>query len=192
MVTIRIMKLADYLLQQNLNAAEFTRLLGLSSSATIRRYILGERIPKEEILIRIAEVTGGQVNRQDFVDTASSGGIKQQQRRRRLLCCSFSSNFVQHLDEQQLHDFGLDGWYLREPANENITFPIWQAKQILQGRLEIESNGNLILDGRKKDARQVIEAANGILQMMGKHLIHYPGLHPIHQGRKMTRAASKA
>lgn len=192
MVTIRIMKLADYLLQQNLNAAEFTRLLGLSSSATIRRYILGERIPKEEILIRIAEVTGGQVNRQDFTDMASSGGIKQQQRRRKLLCCSFSSGFIQHLDEQQLQDFGLDKWYLREPANENITFPIWQAKQILQGRLEIESNGNLILDGRKKDARQVIEAANGILQMMGKHLIHYPGLHPIHQGRKMTRAASKA
>lgn len=185
MGTIRLMKLADYLLQNDLSPAEFTRLLGLSSSATIRRYMLGERLPREEILLRIIQATGGKVTREDFI----SGGVSQaviakKGRQKRFMYCNFSAGFVRSVDEQQLQDFGLEGWYMHAAANENISFPVWQAKQALQCRLEIESNGNLILDGRRVAMKQAIIEANQVLRDLNKPSIYYPCLNPIHSSRK--------
>jgi hypothetical protein len=67
----------------------------------------------------------------------------------------------------------------RSAANENITFPLWQASQVLKERLAIHSNGEMRLDGIVSTSVQVIAAANKALAAFGQPLIFYPCIHPI-------------
>ncbi len=60
------MKLADWLDAKNISHQEFGDRIG-KSQAAVSRYASGKRMPDEETLIKIFEVTGGDVTPNDFV-----------------------------------------------------------------------------------------------------------------------------
>ena len=61
-----VMKLSDWLAQNNMNAAEFGRRLGLKYPRNVYRYING-RIPPPEIIRQITAATDGAVTANDFM-----------------------------------------------------------------------------------------------------------------------------
>lgn len=65
-----IMKLADYLKQNDMRMGEFANRIG-TSHATVSRYISGARQPTWKILERISAATDGAVQPQDFLRDAS-------------------------------------------------------------------------------------------------------------------------
>jgi DNA-binding transcriptional regulator YiaG len=59
------MKLQDYLDEASLTRAQFAELIGVDAE-TLRRYIIGRRIPDKERMVRIALATGCKVTANDF------------------------------------------------------------------------------------------------------------------------------
>jgi transcriptional regulator with XRE-family HTH domain len=64
--------LQDYLTHADIDRAQFARNIGVSAE-TVRRYIIGERIPDKERMSRIALATDGQVTANDFFDLPVQG-----------------------------------------------------------------------------------------------------------------------
>lgn len=62
------MKLSRYLDEQKISGAEFARRIGVESRMTVLRYASGERIPRPDVMRRIAEETAGAVSPNDFFD----------------------------------------------------------------------------------------------------------------------------
>lgn len=61
------MQLAAWLKSNAKTPADLAAALGVERS-TVARYVSGERRPRAELARRIAELTGGQVTANDFVD----------------------------------------------------------------------------------------------------------------------------
>jgi predicted transcriptional regulator len=59
------MKLASYLSDNNISHEAFAEMIGTSQVA-VSRYAKGVRTPRREIMLRIAQATGGQVAPADF------------------------------------------------------------------------------------------------------------------------------
>lgn len=64
------MTLSDWLRQSRLSHDEFADRIGCDRSS-VTRYVHGNRMPRPEVLRRIAEVTGGAVTANDFVAPAA-------------------------------------------------------------------------------------------------------------------------
>lgn len=64
------MTLQDYLEETSLNASQFARLIGVKPE-TVRRYLVGERIPDREKMHKIALATGCKVTANDFFGIAA-------------------------------------------------------------------------------------------------------------------------
>ena len=60
----------DYLAEAQITRAQFARTLGVSQE-TVRRYLLGERIPDKEKMAKIALATGCKVTANDFFGIAA-------------------------------------------------------------------------------------------------------------------------
>lgn len=63
------MKLDQYLAINGLTDDAFAQTLGVAHRLTVNRYRRGLRVPRPSIMRRIAEVTGGQVTANDFIET---------------------------------------------------------------------------------------------------------------------------
>lgn len=61
------MKLNQYLTEKNITPEAFGALIGGVSESGVRKWIYGERVPRPEQMRRIAEVTNGSVEPNDFV-----------------------------------------------------------------------------------------------------------------------------
>lgn len=59
------MNLRPYLEERKMSVAEFARAIDVSVAA-LHRYLVGDRIPRQEILERIANITNGAVQPNDF------------------------------------------------------------------------------------------------------------------------------
>ena len=59
------MDLRSYLDVRDMSIAAFADLLGVSVQ-TVHRYVNGERLPRPDVMVRIAEVTHGAVKPNDF------------------------------------------------------------------------------------------------------------------------------
>ena len=59
------MDLRSYLDVRDMSIAAFADLLGVSVQ-TVHRYVNGDRLPRPDVMVRIAEVTGGAVKPNDF------------------------------------------------------------------------------------------------------------------------------
>ncbi len=59
------MNLGDFLKEQGLTISEFAEMVGVAE-ASMSRYAAGKRIPRPDILRRIAEASGGRVQANDF------------------------------------------------------------------------------------------------------------------------------
>jgi transcriptional regulator with XRE-family HTH domain len=64
------MKLSEYLERTSTSRRDFAETIGVSEE-TVRRYIVGTRIPEKEKMEKIAEVTALQVTANDFFGIAA-------------------------------------------------------------------------------------------------------------------------
>jgi transcriptional regulator with XRE-family HTH domain len=61
------MKLAKYLNDRDLSSRKFASEMGGVSASGVRKWIYGERIPRPDQMRKIAEITGGLVEPNDFI-----------------------------------------------------------------------------------------------------------------------------
>lgn len=61
------MKLAQYLTEQNISPEQFAADLGGLSASGVRKWLYGERVPRPDQMRKIAELTGGRVEPNDFI-----------------------------------------------------------------------------------------------------------------------------
>ena len=61
------MKLAQYLTDKNISPEQFAASMGGLSASGIRKWIYGERMPRPEQMRKIADLTGGLVEPNDFI-----------------------------------------------------------------------------------------------------------------------------
>ena len=66
----RAMLLREYLALRGLPIPILADLLGVSVQA-VHRYVNGERLPRPDVMVKIAEVTGGAVKPNDFYPVCS-------------------------------------------------------------------------------------------------------------------------
>lgn len=62
------MKLSDFLAARGMSLSEFARLIGAKNARTVQRYTKHGRIPSGGMMAKIAIVTGGEVQPNDFFD----------------------------------------------------------------------------------------------------------------------------
>lgn len=62
------MTLTDYLTETETSLSAFARLIGAKNARTVQRYTKHGRIPSGEMMAKIAAVTGGRVQPNDFFD----------------------------------------------------------------------------------------------------------------------------
>lgn len=60
------MNLSDYLRTKKITPAEFGRMLGLKSRASVGRYLTGDRKPADDVMSKIKQVTNGKVTADSF------------------------------------------------------------------------------------------------------------------------------
>jgi transcriptional regulator with XRE-family HTH domain len=61
------MKLGEYINQKKLSQEAFGNLIEVSQAA-VARFVNGQRMPRREIILRIAQITGGLVTANDFYE----------------------------------------------------------------------------------------------------------------------------
>lgn len=64
-----MMKLAQYLTDKNISPEQFAADMGGLSVSGIRKWMYGERVPRPDQMRKIAELTGGLVEPNDFILT---------------------------------------------------------------------------------------------------------------------------
>lgn len=65
------MKLGPYLSKEKITPGVFAEKIGVSVQA-VHRYIADDRVPKLDVMKRIVEQTGGQVQPNDFFDRVAA------------------------------------------------------------------------------------------------------------------------
>jgi hypothetical protein len=60
------MQLIDYLIREKLTFTAFAALVGSKHARTVERYAKGDQIPGREMMVRIVDVTAGEVTANDF------------------------------------------------------------------------------------------------------------------------------
>lgn len=61
------MKLTQYLTDQKISPSQFGELMGGVSESGVRKWMYGERVPRPDQMRKIADLTGGLVEPNDFV-----------------------------------------------------------------------------------------------------------------------------
>lgn len=84
---IAAMTLDQYLEKHGLTPEQFGARIGVTGS-TIRRYLLGRRWPKREIVHRIVQETSGAVTVHDLLETPPSPPRRPGRRRREATCAA--------------------------------------------------------------------------------------------------------
>ena len=171
------MKLADWLFKNNTTPRELRLILGVSKAA-MNRYIAGSRTPGSEITQRIAELTDGEVQKEDFLDPTPPE-------------CA-----VVHTRPN-----GTKRWVLpwssgrpkREPLYSSyLSNPLLRAIHVLNGRARFKRSGTFLLDGRVSDPKRIVAAANEVLRSLGQSVIRYPSVAPIHDGEPWGQGGQDA
>lgn len=61
------MKLAQYLTDKKMSPEQFAAEMGSVSASGIRKWLYGERVPRPDQMRKIADLTGGLVEPNDFI-----------------------------------------------------------------------------------------------------------------------------
>lgn len=165
----RCMKLAAYLIAQNLTPAMFARQIGVGRM-TIHRYISGERQPTAQITDLIHKATQGQVTAQDFWLTRMDWLNRKPDSERPFYPWSRETAV-----ERQKADDAFDAM-MDEPLEGFSLSPVLQeAIEALGNRAQAQADGSLLLDGRPIRPVDLVRRANIVRDEQGKPLLHYPG-----------------
>lgn len=164
------MKLADYMHANGVTPSTLRKVLGLRSRSSVARYLTGQRIPEPKILQRIIELTRGQVQLADFLNSSPPrcAAIVRLPNGRSVMVFPWTNR-----------DAELDACLTA--ANDDAPQPpepVRQAMNVLGPRVRMHGEGLFLLDGRLLDQRRLVQAANRQLDLAGKLPIVYPGAMP--------------
>ena len=172
------MKLADYLQMQRLTPLEFSKQIGVKGSATVHRYIRGERQPEDAIIERIEAATGGWVSRYDFRPEGNvhlAGQCPEAS-----IPCNDNDEFPWSRSEQYARnrvsrDFKR---MMRQPPEwRRLSPPLRNAVDTLGPRVRMDrGQRHFWLDGRPAGAQDLVRAANRVLHERRQPVIAYPGV----------------
>lgn len=164
------MKLADWLFEQNLTPEQLRVMLGVKNRSTIKRYLDGDRVPREDVLQKITEITHGRVTHKDILDPSPprcAAVIIGDNDEARLV---FPWSRDVSGQEQAFAEM------LQGPREEDcLSNPVDEALRVLGARARFTDRGRFLLDGRPTDAQRVVRAANQLLRNRHEPLIAYPG-----------------
>jgi predicted transcriptional regulator len=76
------MSLSDYMSEHGITGQALAKILGVSHQAVFK-WASGERVPRPLIMLRIMEVTKGQVTLESFYELARKNGLKRRHGRTR-------------------------------------------------------------------------------------------------------------
>gem|GEM_PF-1719456 len=163
------MRLAEYLIAQNLSPAAFARRIGVGRM-TIHRYISGERQPNARITGLIHKATQGQVTAQDFWHTRMEWLHRKPEADRPFYPWSRES-----VVERQKSEEAFEGM-MAEPLEGFGLSPVLQeAVTDLGARARVQPDGTLTLDGRFVRPADLVKRANAVRKERGQALLFYPG-----------------
>jgi len=171
------MKLADWLHRNHLTPGQLRSMLGVKSRTTVNRYLSGERTPREDVLRRIEAITGGAVTRADFDsnDPPECAEVVQE-----------SDGSHRYVFPWSRDAEGQDNVFkkmLTEPGEwDRLTNPVSIAIRVLSPRAKVSKRGGFLLDGRRTDAKRIVQAANAVFIARGEPTIDYPGLQKPDEG----------
>lgn len=165
------MKLADWIFQNLMTPSTLRRRLGITNRSTVHRWLHGERIAKPEYMVRIKDLTNGEVTLRDFLDptppecavvvTLANGKTKW------ILPWS-------HTSEEEL-----DSPHNPHSHHDEVSLPVRRALATL-GRRAIEQLGGMYrVDGRITDTSGLIKKANQTLHNENREQIAFPGIQKI-------------
>ena len=68
------MKLSSYMEQNGWDDAKMATLIGQCTASAVKKWRSGERFPRMRTIIRIRDITGGEVSANDFVSPELESG----------------------------------------------------------------------------------------------------------------------
>lgn len=185
------MKLIDYLHRNNITIKQFAGIAGIKSRTTIYRYVHGQRRPKAELLLRISKATGGEVAASDFADGLDCGELNEELRILKREEKALHENFgVRCITSRQWDKTNVADYLAASKTNDNLSYPLWYALQVLEGRVVVENESKFFLDNKPVPATAIIKAANQVLLSSGRSQIAYPGVNPLYLSNAPTMRIS--
>lgn len=163
------MKLADYLYENSMTPSQLRTMLGVKNRSTIHRYLLGERVPNPETMLKITRLTRFQVGLADFLNSSPPN------------CARIvdDEHGVPRIVLPWSPDYRKDD-YAPSRRGDPLTGPVQRAIDLLEGRARFTPRGVFLLDGRVCDLKDIMRAANVLLESRGEQPIPYPGVCPPH------------
>lgn len=163
------MKLADYLYENSMTPSQLRTMLGVKNRSTIHRYLLGERVPNPETMLKITRLTRFQVGLADFLDSSPPN------------CARIvdDEHGVPRIVLPWSPDYRKDD-HTPSSSGDPLTGPVQRAIDLLEGRARFTPRGVFLLDGRVCDLKDIMRAANRVLESRGEQPIPYPGVCPPH------------
>jgi hypothetical protein len=169
------MKLADYLYENSMTPSQLRTMLGVKNRSTIHRYLLGERIPNPETLLKIIRLTEFKVGLADFLDSSppDCARVIENEHGVPRIVLPWSPDYCKDDDPGSVR-----GGSLSRPVN--------RALDLLEGRAKFTPRGVFLLDGRVCDLKDIMRVANAVLESKGEKPIPYPGVCPPHPDRYLS------
>lgn len=163
------MKLADYLITQNLSPTAFAKRIGVGRM-TIHRYIKGERQPCARITDLIYRATQGQVTAHDFWLSRMEFLNRDSSEPRKTYPWSRETAAEREAIEDAFTEM------LSEPLEGLSLSPVLQeAISTLGTRAQAQTDGTFFLDGRLIRPVDLVKRANTVKKEQEEPLLRYPG-----------------
>lgn len=171
---------------------QLRRMLGVKNRSTIHRYLLGERVPNPETMLKITRLTHFRVGLADFLNSSppNCARIVDDEHGVPRIVLPWSPDYPRDDDPfvTPVAGPGLrPGGSRRAEAatgqrseDDDLSRPVRRALWLLEGRAVFTRSGTFLLDGRICDLKDIVRAANAILQSRGEKPIPYPGVRPPH------------
>lgn len=165
------MKLADWMCDYCVNPKQLKRRLGVTNRSTVHRWIYGQRTPSNEYLLKIEDLTGGQVTLSDFLDpTPPKCAIVVE-------LPNGKTKWI--LPWSRTSEEELESVHEPEDDHDEQSPPVRRALATLGLRAIELSQGIYRVDGRSTDTAGLIRAANQTLSRNGQEQISFPGVKKI-------------
>lgn len=185
------MKIADFLYENSMTPGQLRTMLGVKNRSTIHRYLLGERVPNPETMLKIVKLTRYQVGLADFLDPSppKCAKVVEDEHGVPRILLPWSPDYPRDDDDPlDVRSPGSPGprgrpgfpGDPRAPDDDELSRPVRRAMRLLEGRAVFTRSGTFLLDGRVRDLKDIMRAANAALAARGEPPIPYPGVCPLH------------
>lgn len=166
------MKLADWLYDYCVTPQGLMRKLGIKNRSTTHRWIYGERVPRPEYILKIEELTGGQVSLADFLDRESAPKCA-------IVVELPNGKTKWILPWSRTSEEEVESIHEPDDDHDELSTPVRRALATLGYRALELTSGMYRVDGRMTDTAGMIRAANEVLHRNGQEQVSFPGVKKI-------------